>query len=419
MTATTIADQRDSALDVTRLREEFPVLHQTVHGKPLVYLDNAASSQRPRVVAEAVASYYAEYASNVHRGVHALAERATAAYEGARAEVQRFLGAADLREVVFTRGTTEAINLVARSFARPRLRPGDEVLITAMEHHSNIVPWQLVCEEAGAKLVVVPIDDRGDLIVEEFERLLSPRTKIAAAVWISNALGTVNPAVELVRLAHQNGTPILIDGAQAAPHREIDVRALGCDFFCFSGHKTYAPGGIGVLYGRLEHLEAMPPWQGGGDMILSVSFEKTEFNHPPYRFEAGTPNVEGAIGLGAALAWLRGIGMERIERHEHGLLERATARVSEIPGVRLIGTARAKASVLSFVIEGVHAHDIGTVLDSEGIAVRAGHHCAQPVMERFGVAATARASFALYNTFAEVDALAEGIGRVQKLFSLS
>ena len=414
-TAATNASERDSALDVTRLREEFPVLHQSVRGKPLVYLDNAASSQRPRVVAEAVASYYAEYASNVHRGVHALAERATAAYEGARAGCSVSSAPPDLRGGT-TRGTTEAINLVARSFARSRLGPGDEVLITAMEHHSNIVPWQLVCEESGAKLVVVPIDDRGDLIVEEFERLLSTRTKIAAAVWISNALGTVNPVAELVRLAHQNGTPILIDGAQAAPHREIDVRALGCDFFCFSGHKTYAPGGIGALYGRLEHLEAMPPWQGGGDMILSVSFEKTEFNHPPYRFEAGTPNVEGAIGLGAALAWLRGVGLGRIERHERALLERATARVSEIPGVRLIGTAREAACSAP---HRRRAPDIGTVLDSEGSAVRAGHHCAQPVMERFGVAATARASFALYNTFAEVDALAEGIGRVQKLFSLS
>jgi len=405
-------------LDVEQIRQEFPALHQTVRrGKQLVYLDNAASSQRPKVVAAAVARYYAEYASNVHRGVHALAERATAAYEGARGEVRQFLNAADAREIVFTRGTTEAINLVAQSFVRPRLRPGDEILITGMEHHSNIVPWQLVCEATGASLVVVPIDERGELVAGEFERRLSPRTRFASVVWVSNALGTVNPVEALVAAAHERGVPILVDGAQAAPHCTVDVRALGCDFFCFSGHKVYAPGGIGALYGRFEHLEAMPPWQGGGDMILSVTFERTTFNQPPYRFEAGTPNVEGAIGLGTALGWLRGVGLERVAGHEQRLLERATARLLEIPGLRLIGTARERAGALSFVLDGVHAHDLGTVLDSEGVAIRAGHHCAQPVMAHFGVPATARASFALYNTEAEIEALAMGIAKARDLFA--
>ncbi len=408
---------RDTELDVESLRQEFPSLQQTVRGKPLVYLDNAASSQRPKVVADAIARYYAEYASNVHRGVHALAERATLAYENARTEVQRFLNAADTREIVFTRGTTEAINLVARSYAQPRLKPGDEILVSAMEHHSNIVPWQLVCEATGANLVVAPIDDRGEIQMEELEKRLSSKTRLVSVVWISNALGTVNPIEEVIRLAHERGVPVLVDGAQAVPHRLVDVQALGCDFLAFSGHKAYAPGGIGVLYGRLDLLEPMPPWQGGGDMILSVSFAGSTYNHPPHRFEAGTPNVEGTIGLGAALTWLRGLGPERIERHEERVLGTALARLRAISGVRLVGEARRRAGVISFVIDGAHAHDVGTVLDSEGVAVRAGHHCAQPVMAHFGVPATVRASFALYNTESEIDALERGIVKARDLFS--
>jgi cysteine desulfurase/selenocysteine lyase len=405
------------ALDVDRIRAEFPSLHQQVRGRPLVYLDNAASSQRPRVVADAVARYYAEYASNVHRGVHALAERATTAYEDGRAEVARFLNAADAREIVFTRGTTEAINLVAHSYARPRLRAGDEILVTGMEHHSNIVPWQLACEATGARLVVTPIDERGEIDLSDFERRLSERTRLVSVVWISNALGTVNPVEEIVRLAHARGVPVLLDAAQAAPHRAIDVRALGCDFLAFSGHKTYSPGGIGALYGRLALLEDMAPFQGGGDMILSVSFERTTFNHPPYRFEAGTPNVEGAIGLAAGLRWLGNVGLERVERHESALVAAAVERLRAVRGVRLIGDARRRAGVVSFVVEGAHAHDVGTVLDGEGVAVRAGHHCAQPAMARFGVPATVRASFAVYNRDSELDALVRGIERARALFS--
>jgi len=408
---------RETELDVQSIREQFPSLHQTVRGKPLVYLDNAASSQRPKVVADAVARYYAEYASNVHRGVHALAERATLAYENAREQVQRFLNASDAREIVFTRGTTEAINLVARSFAQPRLKPGDEILVSAMEHHSNIVPWQLVCEATGATLVVAPMDDRGEIQMDELEKRLSPKTRLVSVVWISNALGTVNPVEEIIRLAHDRGVPVLLDAAQAVPHRLVDVQALGCDFLAFSGHKAYAPGGIGVLYGRLDLLESMPPWQGGGDMILSVSFAGSTYNHPPHRFEAGTPNVEGTIGLGAALTWLRGLGLEKVERHEQQVLDLAVARLREISGVRLVGDARHRAGAISFAIDGAHAHDVGTVLDSEGVAVRAGHHCAQPVMAHFGVPATVRASFALYNTESEIDALERGIVKARDLFS--
>src|SRR5436190_3849051 len=408
---------RETELDIQSIREQFPSLHQTVRGKPLVYLDNAASSQRPKPVAEAVARYYAEYASNVHRGVHALAERATLAYENAREQVQRFLNASDSREIVFTRGTTEAINLVARSFAQPRLKPGDEILVSAMEHHSNIVPWQLVCEATGATLVVAPMDDRGEIQMDELEKRLSPKTRLVSVVWISNALGTVNPIEEIIRLAHDRGVPVLVDAAQAVPHRLVDVQALGCDFLAFSGHKTYAPGGIGVLYGRLALLESMPPWQGGGDMILSVSFAGSTYNHPPHRFEAGTPNVEGTIGLGAALTWLRGLGLEKVERHEQQVLDLAVARLREISGVRLVGDPRRRAGAISFVIDGAHAHDVGTVLDSEGVAVRAGHHCAQPVMAHFGVPATVRASFAVYNTESEIDALVRGIVKARDLFS--
>jgi len=413
----TLEQARDTELDVESIRGEFPSLHQTVRGKPLVYLDNAASSQRPKVVADAVARYYAEYASNVHRGVHALAERATLAYENAREQVQRFVNAADSSEIVFTRGTTEAINLVARSFAQPRLKAGDEILVSAMEHHSNIVPWQLVCEATGATLVVAPMNDRGEIQMDELEKRLSPKTRLVSVVWISNALGTVNPVEEIIRLAHDRGVPVLVDAAQAVPHRLVDVQALGADFLAFSGHKAYAPGGIGVLYGRLDLLESMPPWQGGGDMILSVSFAGSTYNHPPHRFEAGTPNVEGTIGLGAALTWLRGLGLEKVERHERQVLDLAVARLREISGVRLVGDPRRRAGAISFAIDGAHAHDVGTVLDSEGVAVRAGHHCAQPVMAHFGVPATVRASFALYNTESEIAALERGIVKARDLFS--
>ena len=405
------------AFDVAAVRRDFPALHQQVHGKPLVYLDNAASAQKPRAMIAAVDRFYSEYASNVHRGLHALAERATADYEAARETVRGFLGAAAAGECVFVRGTTEAINLVAQSFVRPRLEPGDEVLITALEHHSNIVPWQMVCAERGARLVVAPIDDRGVVVGEEFARLVSERTRLAAFAHVSNALGTVNPVGEMTALAHRHGVPVLIDGAQAAPHLPLDVRALGCEFYAFSGHKAFAPNGIGVLYGRAEVLASMPPWQGGGDMIRTVSFEKTEYAAPPQRFEAGTPNVAGAIGLGASLDYLQGLGMEAVAAHDRDLVAYATEAVAAVPGVRLIGTAPERAGVVSFVVEGVHAHDVGTILDREGIAVRAGHHCAQPVMARFGVTATARASFALYNTRQEVDALVRGIAAVRRVFA--
>jgi cysteine desulfurase/selenocysteine lyase len=404
------------ALDVERVRQDFPILRETVHGKPLVYLDNAASAQKPRAVIEAEAAVYEAYYSNIHRGVHSLSMRATDAYEAAREKVRRFIGAAHTREVVFTRGTTESINLVASSYGRGHVGPGDEVLITGLEHHSNIVPWQMLCEEKGARLRVAPLDDRGDVVLEELERLLGPRTKLLAFAHVSNALGTVNPAKRMVEIAHARGVPVLIDGAQAAPHLKVDVRDLDCDFYAFSSHKLYGPSGVGVLYGRTAHLQAMPPYQGGGDMILSVTFEKTTYNELPYKFEAGTPNIAGVIGLGAALGWVEGIGHEAIAAHEADLLEYGTRRLLEVPGVRLIGTAREKAGVLSFVLEGVHPHDIGTVLDYEGIAVRTGHHCAQPVMERYGVPATARASLAVYNTRPEIDVLVGALGKVREVF---
>ncbi len=402
--------------EVERLRADFPALGAKVRGKPLVYLDNAATAQKPVQVLDAEAHFYREACSNVHRGVHTLAEKATALYEGARDGARRFLNARDRAEIVFVRGTTEAINLVAQSFARPRLRPGDEVLITAMEHHSNIVPWQLVCEATGARLAVAPIDDRGALVLEEFERRLNERTRIAAVVQVSNALGTVNPVREMIALAHSRGVPVLVDGAQAAPHLELDVQELGCDFYAFSAHKLYGPTGIGVLYGRREHLAAMPPYQGGGDMIRTVSFEKTEYNVPPHRFEAGTPNIAGAAGLAAAIDYLGRLDRAAAAAWEAELLAEATAEVRRVPGVRLIGEAPEKAAVVSFVMDGVHPHDIATVLDSEGVAIRAGHHCAQPVMERFGVPATARASFSFYNTRDEVAALARGLGKVREVF---
>jgi cysteine desulfurase/selenocysteine lyase len=403
-------------LDVERLREDFPVLKQKVHGKRLVYLDNAATTQKPRVVIDALVRFYQEYNSNVHRGVHLLSERATEAYEKARGKVQRFLGAASEKEIAFVRGTTEAINLVAQAYGRRHVGPGDEVLITAMEHHSNIVPWQMLCEEKGARLRVVPISDAGELLLDEYEKLLTPRTKLVAAVYVSNALGTVNPVRRLIELAHAAGVPVLLDAAQAVPHLPLDVRELDCDFLAFSGHKVYGPTGFGILYGKARLLEAMPPYQGGGDMIRSVTFEKTLYNSLPYKFEAGTPHVEGAIGLGVALDYLTGVGLEAVAAHEQELLAYATEALARTPGVRLIGTARERAGAVSFVVEGVHPHDIGTVLDQEGVAVRTGHHCAQPVMDRFGVPATVRASLALYNVREEIDALVRGLLKVKEMF---
>ena len=399
-----------------RVRQDFPILRQTVYGKPLIYLDNAATSQKPQSVIDAITAFYTHDCANVHRGVYLLSERATDSYEAARGKAQRFLNAADVREIVFVRGATEGINLVAHTFVKPRLAAGDEVLITAMEHHSNIVPWQIVTAEREAHLRVAPIDDRGELILEEFERLLGPRTRFVSVAHVSNALGSINPVRRIVEMAHARGVPVLVDGAQAAPHAKLDMLDLGCDFYAFSGHKLYGPTGIGILYGKAAHLEAMPPYQGGGDMIRSVTFEKTEYNDPPYKFEAGTPNIAGAIGLGAAIDYVESVGLAEITAHEGELLCHATGALAAIPGVRTVGTSRQKAAVISFVVEGVHAHDVATILDREGIAVRAGHHCAQPVMERFGLAATARASFAMYNTIEEVDALARAIDKVKEIF---
>jgi cysteine desulfurase/selenocysteine lyase len=404
-------------LDIARIREDFPILQEMIHGHPLVYLDNAATSQKPQVVIEALQNYYLHENSNIHRGVHLLSAVATEKYERARKVVQRFLHARDSKEVVFVRGTTEAINLVAQTYGRAHVGEGDEVLITAMEHHSNIVPWQLLCEEKKAKLRVAPINGDGELILDEFVKLLGPKTKIVAVAHVSNALGTINPIRQLIKLAHEKNIPVLIDGAQAVPHLGVDVQDLDCDFYTFSGHKVYGPTGIGVLYGKAALLEAMPPYQGGGDMISSVTFEKTLYNKLPHKFEAGTPNIAGTIGLGVALEYLEQIGINQVAHHETDLLAYATDKLSAIPGVRLIGTAKQKASVLSFVIEGIHPHDIGTILDQQGIAIRTGHHCAQPVMECFGVPATARASFALYNTREEVDALARGILKVKEVFA--
>ena len=404
--------------DVQKIRKDFPVLQQSVHGKPLVYLDNAATTQKPLAVIEAIENYYRRDNSNIHRGVHTLSERATEAYEKVRATAQKFLNAADQKEIIFVRGTTEAINLVAQTYGRKNVGSGDEVLITAMEHHSNIVPWQLLCEEKGAKLRVAPINERGELLLDEFEKLLSPKTKIVAVGHLSNALGTINPIREIVRMAHARNIPVLVDGAQAAPRMPVDVQALDCDFYALSGHKIYGPTGIGILYGKTKLLEAMPPYQGGGDMIASVTFEKTVYNRLPYKFEAGTPNIADTIGLGAAFEYLNKLGLEQIEQHEADLLDYATKSVEAIPGVRVVGTAKEKAGVLSFVMENIHPHDIGTILDSEGIAVRTGHHCAQPVMQRFKVPATARASFAFYNTKQEIDVLARTIERVIEIFNV-
>lgn len=408
---------RADGLDVQRIRSDFPILHQTVHDKPLVYLDNAATTQKPLAVIDAIGHYYRTDNANIHRGVHELSIRATDAYERARRTLQRFIGAARPEEIVFTRGTTEAINLVAQTFGRAEIGAGDEIIISGLEHHSNIVPWQLLCEQTGAKLRVVPIDDDGDIRLDAYRKLLGPRTKLVAVAHISNALGTVNPVAEIIAAAHAHQAVVLIDGAQAAAHASVDVQALDCDFYAFSGHKMFGPTGVGVLYGRHDLLDRLPPYQGGGDMISSVTFEKTTYNDLPYKFEAGTPNIAGVIGLGAAVEYINGIGLERIAAHERSLLSYATDQLRALPRARLIGTARQRAAAVSFVIEGIHPHDIGTILDREGIAIRTGHHCAQPVMDRFGVPATARASFALYNTKREIDTLVSGIRQVIEVFT--
>jgi cysteine desulfurase/selenocysteine lyase len=405
-----------AGFDVERIRADFPILRRQIHGRPLVYLDNAATTQKPQAVIDALTRYYTEQNANVHRGVHLLSEIATQAYDGARSKVRRFFNAASDREIIFTRNATESINLVAQAFARPMLQAGDEVLISAMEHHSNIVPWQLVCAERGAHLRVAPIDDRGELILEEFERLLGDRTRLAAITHMSNALGTVNPVADITCLAHARGVPVLIDGSQAAYHMPVDVQALGADFYAATGHKLYGPTGIGVLYGRAALLEAMPPFLGGGDMIASVTFEKSTWNVLPYKFEAGTPHIEGAIGLGAAIDYIQSVGLEAASAHEQALLAYGSEMLASIPGVRMIGTARRKASILSFVMENVHPHDIGTIVDREGVAIRTGHHCAQPVMARFGIPATARASLAMYNTREELDALGAALRKVREVF---
>jgi cysteine desulfurase/selenocysteine lyase len=408
---------KSDGFDLLAIRKEFPALHQKVHGKPLVYLDNAATTQKPKVVLEALDRFYRFDCSNVHRAVHVLSDRATKAYEDARTIVKTFINARSEREVIFVRGATEAINLVMNSFGWPRVKAGDEILISALEHHSNIVPWQLLAEQTGARLVVAPINDAGELILEAFERRFGPHTALVAVAHVSNALGTVMPVREIVQMAHGRGVPVLVDGAQGVAHVRVDVQALDCDFYVFSGHKVFGPTGIGVLYGRESLLDEMPPYQGGGDMIRSVTFEKTTYNDLPYKFEAGTPHIAGAIGLGAALEYLSRIGIDRASAYERELLVYATEVLGANAGLHLIGTAHEKIGVLSFLLEGVHPHDVGTVLDRDGIAVRTGHHCAQPVMERFGVAATTRASLALYNTKAEIEALASSIRRVQNLFA--
>jgi len=404
------------AFDPSRIREEFPILATRVNGKPLVYLDNAATTQKPRAVIDALAHYYAAENANIHRGVHHLSQIATEAYEGSRERVARFLNAASSREIIFVRGATEGINLVAQSYGRAMLRAGDEVLITGMEHHSNIVPWQLLAAQTGVVLRAVPFDDTGELDLDAFDRLLTDRTKLVSVVHLSNALGTINPIRRICEAAHARGIPVLVDGAQSAPHVGVDVRELGCDFFVFSGHKLFGPTGIGVLYGREALLERMPPWQGGGDMIATVTLEQSTWAPLPAKFEAGTPHIAGVIGLGAAIDWLSTLGLDVVTAHERALLDHATAEVSRVPGIRLVGTARERASILSFAVDGVHPHDVGQVLDAEGIAIRAGHHCAQPVMARYGIAATARVSFAVYNTREEVAALVRGLHRVRQVF---
>jgi cysteine desulfurase/selenocysteine lyase len=405
------------AFDIERVRADFPILQIEVEGRPLVYLDNAASSQMPQPVIDRLVRYQSTEHANIHRAVHTLSERATAGYEEARRKLQRFINAPDEREVIFTSGTTEAINLVMHGYGRKFIKAGDEIILTTLEHHSNIVPWQMLAEETGAILRVLPINDAGELCLEQFEPLFNARTKLVGVSHVSNALGSINPVKQMIALAHERGVPVLVDGAQAVPHIPVDVQDLDCDFYAFSGHKLCGPTGIGVLYGKAELLEEMQPFKGGGDMILSVSFEKTVYNAIPHKFEAGTPPIAAAIGLGAAVDYLSAIGMDAIERHEHALLQYATGQLEALPGLRLIGTAAHKAAVLSFTLDGIHPHDVGTLLNQEGIAVRTGHHCAQPVMARFKVPATTRASFAFYNSMTEVDALVTGIRSVQKVFA--
>ena len=403
--------------DVARVRQDFPILRESARGMPLAYLDNAATTQKPRAVIDAVSSYYLHDNANVHRAVHALSERATKAYEGARRIAQRFVNARDPREIVFVRGATEGINLVAQTFGASRVGAGDEVLVTGLEHHSNIVPWQMLCAARGARLRVVPITDSGELALEGLDDLLGPRTRLFAVTHVSNALGTVTPLADLIARARARGVPVLVDGAQAVPHLRVDVRALDADFYVFSGHKVYGPTGIGVLYAKHEHLVAMPPWQGGGDMILSVTFEKTTYSEPPAKFEAGTPDIAGAVGLGAALTYLDALGLDAVAAHEWALVEHATAELERIPGLRLLGEPREKAAVVSFVLDGVHPHDLATIVDQHGVAIRSGHHCAQPIMDRLGVPATARASFGLYNTSEEIDRLAAALREARKVFA--
>ena len=410
-------DKAGNALDVARIRQDFPILKHQVHGKPLVYLDNAATSQKPQVVIDTLNRYYHTENANVHRGIHSLSQQATQEFEDARSKVRRLLNASDDREIIFVRGTTEGINLVAQSYGRQNVGEGDEIIVSAMEHHSNIVPWQILCQEQGARLLVIPMNDDGELLMDEYEKLLSPRTKLVSVVHLSNSLGTINPVEQIVEMAHSRGARVLLDGAQSTPHMAVDVRQIDCDFFAFSGHKLFGPTGVGVLYGKGELLDSMPPYQGGGDMIKSVTFEKTTYNSLPYKFEAGTPNIAGVIGLGAAIDYVTDVRLERISAYESELLEYGTQRLSSIGGLRMIGTAKDKAGILGFVLGDIHPHDIGTILDSEGIAIRTGHHCTQPVMERFGIAATARASLALYNTREEIDALVKGIDKVLEVFS--
>jgi cysteine desulfurase/selenocysteine lyase len=414
---TSVASRSRAPLDVTAIREDFPILKRRVHGRPLVYLDNAATTQKPQAVIDRLVRYYAEENANIHRGVHLLSAEATGAYDAARERVRRFLNAAEMREIIFVRGTTEAINLVARSFGGKAIGAGDEVVVSEMEHHSNIVPWQIICEEKGARLRVIPMTDAGELRLDEYERLLGPRTRIVSVTHVSNALGTINPVEDVIRLAHDRGIPVLIDGAQAVAHMPVDVQAMGCDFYAFSGHKVFGPTGIGVLYGRASLLETMPPYQGGGDMIQSVTFERTLYNDLPYKFEAGTPNVAGVVGLAAAIEYLSDVGLDRVSAHEHELLAYGTGALSDIPGLRLTGTAARKAGILSFVMDDIHPHDIGTILDQAGVAIRAGHHCCQPLMARLGVAATARASLALYNTRDEIDALITSLRTAREVFA--
>ena len=403
--------------DVAAIRRDFPILTQRINGQPLVYLDNAATTQKPQVMLDRLVRYYSEENANVHRGVHTLSEVATESYEEARRTVQAFINSAAVSEIVFVRGTTEAINLVSQTYGRVHLGAGDEVVISQMEHHSNIVPWQMLSQQTGAVLRVVPMNDQGELRMSELERMITPRTKLVSMIHVSNALGTVNPVAEIVRLAHDRGVPVLLDGAQAVGHMKVDVQALDCDFYAFSGHKVLGPTGVGVLYAKAKHLEAMPPYQGGGDMISSVTFERTLYNVPPYKFEAGTPNIGGAVGLGAAIEYLRAVGLDRVEAYERDLLAYGTERLSRIPGLRMTGTARDKSGILAFVMDGIHPHDIGTILDRDGVAIRTGHHCCQPLMDRLGIPASARASLALYNTREEIDALAIALEKVRKVFA--